>query len=61
ARLRALANWCFCMILASCQVNQTQEESPHQATQRLPVKSAETAHKFQAAPRDELTSEHAIT
>ena len=49
------------MILASCQVNQTQEESPHQATQRLPVKSAETAHKFQAAPRDELTSEHAIT
>ena len=35
--------------------------SPHQATQRLPVKSAETAHKFQAAPRDELTSEHAIT
>ncbi|MEC7997427.1 MAG: LysM peptidoglycan-binding domain-containing protein [Pseudomonadota bacterium] len=49
------------MILASCQVNQTQEESPHQATQRLPVKSAETAHKFQAAPRDELTSEHTIT
>ena len=49
------------MILASCHVNQTQEASPHQATQRLPVKSAETAPKFKAAPRDELTSKHAIT
>ena len=49
------------MILASCHVNQTQEASSHQATQRLPVKSAETAPKFKAAPRDELTSKHAIT
>ncbi|MGB0443182.1 MAG: transglycosylase SLT domain-containing protein, partial [Pseudohongiellaceae bacterium] len=49
------------MILASCQVNQTQDDSAHQATQRLPVKSAETVQEFQAASRDELTSEQAIT
>ncbi|NBQ71975.1 MAG: LysM peptidoglycan-binding domain-containing protein [Gammaproteobacteria bacterium] len=61
ARLRTLASWCLCMILASCQVNQTQDDSAHQATQRLPVKSKETVPEFQAAPRDELTSEHAIT
>ena len=61
ARLRTLASWCLCMILASCQVNQTQDDSAHQATQRLPVKSAETVQEFQAAPRDELTSEQAIT
>ena len=48
------------MFLASCQVNQTQEDNADQATQRLPVKSAETAPKFQAAPHSEFTSEHAI-
>ncbi len=49
------------MIFASCQLIQTQDSSANQATQRLPVKSAETVREFQAAPRNELTSEHAIT
>ena len=61
ARLRALTSWCFCMILASCQINQTQDGSANQATERLPVKSAESVPEYQSAPRDELTSEHAIT
>ena len=60
ARLRVPASWCFCLFLASCQLNQTQGDNADQATKRLPVKSAETAPKFQAAPHGEFTSEHAI-